>query len=373
MPLKPNCLASAVGSMPHRDAERALDIVMSALPEAPIWPQLSGRGLDEHMEVQYAEGMPRRVIDREKDRMYFDTSGDYSEEFAAFYEAYLTAMDAEDGTGDCSALAISAGHAAGLYALEDRLEARGITPPCIKLHTTGPVSFSLTIVDETKRALYYHEEFRDMIVKALAMKCRWQIQRFRPRAGKCVICFVDEPILSAFGSSTYVSVSREDVVAMLAEVIEAIHADGAVAGVHCCGNTDWSLVIEAGADIVNFDAFDYGETIAMYPAAVKRHLEAGGALAWGVVPTSAAVREQTVDSLAAHYETLTEHLAAKCGIDQGLVRTQTMLTGSCGTGSLEVADAERVFQLTGELSHRLRDRYGFECADYVSAETATLA
>ena len=70
-------------------------------------------------------------------------------------------------------------------------------------------------------------------------------------------------------------------VAKLAEVIEAVHAEGALAGVHCCGNTEWSILIDAGVDIVNFDAFDYGETIALYPEAVKRHLEAGKALAWG--------------------------------------------------------------------------------------------
>ena len=75
------------------------------------------------------------------------------------------------------------------------------------MQTTGPCSFSLTIVDENKRAIYYNEEFRDMIIKALAMKCRWQIQKFQPYADK-IICFIDEPILSAFGSSTYVSVKR---------------------------------------------------------------------------------------------------------------------------------------------------------------------
>ena len=82
--------------------------------------------------------------------------------------------------------------------------------------------------------------------------------------------------------------TREDVIAKLSEVVEAVHAEGALAGVHCCGNTEWSIPIDAGVDIVNFDAFDYGETIALYPEAVKRHLEAGNALAWGIVPTNTA-------------------------------------------------------------------------------------
>ena len=112
-----------------------------------------------------------------------------------------------------------------------------------------------------------------------------------------VICFIDEPILSAFGSSTYVSVKREDVVALISEVIDAVHAEGAIAGIHCCGNTEWSILIDAGVDIVNFDAFGYGETIALYPDAVSRFITGGGLIAWGVVPTSPAIREQTVETL----------------------------------------------------------------------------
>ncbi len=140
--------------------------------------------------------------------------------------------------------------------------------PFVKVQTTGPLSVGLSIVDEKKRAIYYNAEFVDVVVKALAMKCRWQIRKFQPFAEK-VICFVDEPILSAFGSSTYVSVTRDDTVAKLGEVIETVHAEGALAGVHCCGNTEWSILIDAGVDIVNFDAFDYGDTILLYPEAMK--------------------------------------------------------------------------------------------------------
>ena len=358
MSIKPKCLATAIGSLPHGDAAKAVDVVLDAIPDAPIWPQLSARGLNEQMEIQYSEAIPRRVIDEEKGRMYFDTSGDYSEEFAEFYEAYMMAMDPDEGTGDCSAMAISPEFSAGIFELEARLQGEGGKRPFVKVQTTGPCSFSLTVVDENKRALYYNEEFRDVIVKALAMKCRWQIQKFKPYAEK-IICFVDEPILSAFGSSTYVSVQRDDVVAILAEMVEAVHAEGALCGVHCCGNTEWSILVDAGVDIVNFDAFEFGETIAMYPDHIKKLLAEGRVLAWGVVPTSTAIREQTVESLMAQYEKGVDNLVAKTGLDKQLILEQTIITPSCGTGSMEVADAEKVFDLTGKLSTALKERYGF--------------
>jgi len=353
--MKTNCISTAIGSMPFSDVEHAIDVSLNNL-DVPIWPQLSYFGLYEQMEIQYSEGLPCVVIDKEKCRMYFDTSGDYSEEFAEFYENYMLAMDPDDGTGDCSSAAISEEYSKGIYALEKRLEETGKKLDCVKVQVTGPCSFALTIVDENKKAMWYNEEFRDVIIKSIAMKCRWQIQKFSKYAEK-VICFIDEPILSAFGSSTYVSVQREDVVAALEEVIEAVHADNGIAGIHCCGNTEWSILIDAGVDMVNFDAFEFGETIAMYPEHVKKHLENGGTLAWGVVPTSTEIRNQTVESLETQLEKVMDNLTEKTGVDKKIIIEQAVITPSCGTGSMEEADAEKVFELTGKLSNKMKEKY----------------
>lgn len=353
MTIQPKFLSTGIGSMPFADPDYAVGVSLGRLG-APIWPQLPRLGMNEQMEIQYSEGMPRAVIDRVKARMFIDTSGDYSEAFAQFYEAYTAATE---GGGDFEPLAITPAFSQGLYALEKRLKAEGGRRPWLKVQTTGPCSFALTIVDENKRAIWYNEEFRDVIVKALAMKCRWQLRRFRPFAEN-LICFIDEPILSAFGSSTYVGVKREDVVAAVHEVVEAVHAEQGLAGVHCCGNTEWSILIDAGVDIVNFDAFGFGETIAMYADAVRAHLARGGMLAWGVVPTSTAIREQTVDSLRAHLEKVMDHLAAR-GIAKRTIVEQAIITPSCGTGSMDPADTERVFALTAALSQAMKAAHGF--------------
>jgi hypothetical protein len=141
-------------------------------------------------------------------------------------------------------------------------------------------------------------------------------------------------------------------------MIAAVHADGGIAGIHCCGNTEWSILVDAGVDIINFDAFEYGETISMYGSHIKKHLERGGLLAWGVVPTSTAIREATVDSLEAQLEKVMDKLAAQ-GIDKKAITEQAMITPSCGTGSMEPADAEKVFLMVAELSKRMKAKYGY--------------
>ncbi len=355
MTIKTNCISSAIGSMPFADPSHAIDVSLNNLG-CPIWPQLSHFGLYEQMEMQYSEGMPAVVVDEVKGRMYFDTAIDSSEEFAEFYEKYMEAMDEDDGDGDCSAMAISEKYSKGIYALEKRLEETGEKLEWVKVQVTGPISFALTIVDENKRAMWYNDEFRDVIIKAIAMKCRWQIQKFSKYA-KNVVCFIDEPILSAFGSSTYVSVQRDEVVEALEEVIAAVHADGGITGIHCCGNTEWSILMDAGVDMVNFDAFEFGETIAMYPEDVKKHIARGGTLAWGVVPTSTEIRNQDVDSLEIQLEKVMDHLVEKTGIDKQTILEQAVITPSCGTGSMDEADAEKVFKVTGELAKKMQAKY----------------
>jgi methionine synthase II (cobalamin-independent) len=346
MSQEPKCTATAIGSLPHADPQAAVKVVLNAIPDAPIWPQLPANGINEQMEPQYSEGIPRIVIDREKDRIYIDTTGDYSNDLAAFYEDFLAE--------NIDKFQITPAFSKGIYAMYDALEDSGKKRPYVKVQTTGPISFGLTVVDENKRAIYYNEEFMDVVVKTLAMKCRWQIQKFR-KFGEQVICFIDEPILSAFGSSTYVSVTRDDVVAKLNEVVEAVHAEGALAGVHCCGNTEWSILVDAGVDIVNFDAFDYADTIALYAASIKGYLQAGKFLAWGVVPTnSAKIQSQTAETLVAKFWQGVDNLAKATGLSRELIARQAFITPSCGTGSLPVADAEKVFWLLRQTSETLQ-------------------
>lgn len=352
MDVKPACIATAIGSLPHPDADQAMNVVLHAIPNAPIWPQLPKLGLREQMEIQYSEGMPRVVVDEAMQRLYVNTEGDYSEDLASFYESYLAAEE----TGDYSAAEISSRFSSGIPALERRLQQIGRKLPFVKCQVTGPLSFALTIVDQDKRAIYYNEEFADVVVKNTAMKARWQIDKFKPYAER-VICFVDEPILSAFGSSTYVSVQRADVVAKLGEVIDAIHAGGALAGIHCCGNTEWSILVDAGVDIINFDAFDFGESIALYPEHMRKHIvERNNVIAWGIVPTSAAIREQTPEGLVERFDRVVDGLSAATGVGRQQIIGQSIITPSCGTGSMAIADAEQVFSILGKTSDLLRAR-----------------
>ena len=345
MSFSPQCIATGIGSFPHTDAGAACDIILSTIPEAPVWPQLSKIDFREQMEIQFSEGLPCVVFDEVKKRIYFDKGGDYTHALERFYQNYLEE--------NLDYFKISPEYAHGLYEMVKRLSGMHLSSiKYLKTQITGPITIGLSVVDENKRAIYYDEIFRDVVVKGIAMKSRWLLDKFKS-LGYRQICFIDEPILSAFGSSTYVSVQRSDVVKYMSEVIEAIQKEGALAGIHCCGNTEWTILMDAGADIISLDAYDFGETIGYYPKQTKEFLEKGGAIAWGIVPTSEKVLHETTESIIRLLEQRIENLASK-GIERSLLWERCLITPACGTGTRSVELAEKVFTRLSEVRTALR-------------------
>ena len=345
MTFDPKCMATGIGSFPHQDVSAACELILKTTPEIPLWPQLASIDFREQMEIQYSEGLPCVVLDEVKQRMYFDTSGDPTSELEKFYDNIVSE--------NLEYFRISPDFGRGIYEMEKRLSEKNL--PSVKFfksQVTGPITFGLAVVDENKRAIYYNDVFRDVLVKGITMKARWILNKFKP-FGYNQICFIDEPILSAFGSSTYVSLQRADVVGFLSEVVDAIHKEDALVGTHCCGNTEWPILIDAGINILSFDAFEYGETIGLYPEQIKKFLEDGGIIAWGIVPTSDKINQETPDSLVKKLKEKVKNLANK-GIDENLIWEKCLLTPSCGTGSLSMELSNKVFHSLSEVSRMLR-------------------
>jgi methionine synthase II (cobalamin-independent) len=235
-----------------------------------------------------------------------------------------------------------------------RLAKQTAPPVAVKGQVTGPVTFGLGLKDRQARPVFYDLHARDAAVKLLALKAAWQVEVLKT-LGVPVIVFVDEPALAGYGSSEMISISGEEILAALNEVFEAIHKAGGIAGIHICANTDWGLILESTVDVVNFDAFGYADRFLLYADQVGPFLARGGLIAWGLIPTGPAdvIDAESVDTLVARWRELLA-AAAAAGLDTEVLRRQSLITPSCGTGSLSVAHARKVLDLTREVSRVVR-------------------
>jgi hypothetical protein len=346
MKLQGNYQTTAVGSFPHKGGA-AVSERLVALLDIPCWPQLPRRDFRESMYVQYSAALPAIKIDKAHEKITFDTSGDLSDELERFYSHYLA--------DDLNAFGLPPEYAAGFYDLLDVLAST--SGNWAKGQVTGPISFGLTVTDQDLRASLYDELLADAIVKNAAWNARWQIRQLgkvRPN----VLMFVDEPYMAAFGSA-YISLGREQAVTMLDETFAAIHQEGALAGVHCCANTDWSVLLATSVDVLNLDAYGYLENLALYPAELRAFLDRGGFIAWGIVPNNGDIMSQTAEMLAQRLMAGLELVASKAQargmtISVEELGQRSLLTTSCGLGPSTVPIAERALDTLAQMGALLR-------------------
>lgn len=335
--------ATGIGSFPHHDEGSAFSVILDNFPEIPFWPQLPKLSFLEGMVLQYSEGFPSLRWDKEGQRFWVDTSEGFEGEAERFYK------DIEEQ--NIEPFGMTEKFAKGLQILN--VLARepyrsGIK--CMKGQIAGPVTFGLSLVDPQRRPIFYDPTLRDILVKHLSSKARWMERKFRELfPEKPSILFFDEPSLSSFGSA-FSSLNREEVILSLNECSKGVEG---LKGVHCCGNTDWSLLLSTDLDILSFDAYGYLETLSLYPRELRAFLERGGILAWGIVPTNEGILKEDARSLVSRLRNGLGSLSKK-GIDRELLQ-QAIITPSCGTASLPIPLAERVCRLTAEVSKRMRE------------------
>ena len=203
----------------------------------------------------------------------------------------------EDVYGDnVDAFAISEQAAPGFYALLERLPRMAEGIRYVKGQLTGPFTLGIGLKDENGKPVIYDGAYFDIIKKALRMKAAWMIKAIkRVCPDKEVLLFFDEPALVSFGSA-FVSVSARAVTSLFDEVREGLDAR---VGVHCCGNTDWSVLLRTGVDIINYDAFNFMETLFYFRRELSAFLARGGRIAPGIVPSSGeALHEASLADLA---------------------------------------------------------------------------
>lgn len=344
-----NGLATAIGSLPHKDADTALDLVFKYTPQAPFWPQLPKRDIREGMIAQFTENFSC-ISPAHPDSL---SSGVYLRNengLEAFYEKIINQ--------DVEYFRITRDYAAGLYAFKERLNSQ---PDLlkeiryIKCHVTGPFTFGASLKDENNRAYLHDSVFMQAFIKGLAMKAAWQV-KFFSEFGKGIILFIDEPFLGCFGSA-YTPLTRENAVSVLQEFTGSIKQAGNVMlGVHCCGNTDWSIFTEVeGIGIINFDAFNFQDRLLLYAGDINKFLKRGGIICWGIVPTQEFNNSEPAGLLAGKILEAIEILAKK-GVDKGLLLKNMLISPACGLGSLDSKKADKILERLSETSILLRKK-----------------
>lgn len=336
MKLKNHFEITGIGSMPHESEEKACDIVFPNFPKIPFWPQLVNKSFLEDMMAQFSERMPGIEVDQEKKKVFINRNRNIKKEIEELNEQYASE--------DLEYFSISEDYAAGFYEYLHRLENLDVTMlDYLKGQITGLISFAFTVSDENGIPLFFDKELREAAVKTLSRRAQWQAAKLK-NIFKDIIIFIDEPSLVFFKQAASNSkIKKEDLILYINRIVNAIHTEACYAGIHCCGDADWDFLLRTDIDILNVDAYNYGGSFVKSHERILNFLERDGIIAWGMVPTASNALKEDVNSLVAKLEHYIKLLAEK-NIDRQKIINSSLITPSCGCGTLSKQDAENVIE-----------------------------
>lgn len=318
-------IATSIGSLPHEDPGEAVDFVLQQQPRLPAAPSLPGRSRREGMIAQAAHGVAGITV-TDDGSLLIDDSG----------------LDPEAPLWDAGfASDAFVGLRAFLTAVSDR---RGP----VKLSLTGPVTLGVAL-----HAAGVGPEIAFRVASsAVRQRATALVEHAKQRAPEAqLVVFVDEP---ALGSAMVPEFPIDPVSAVdLTSGALAVVEGGAVAGLHCCATTaDWRLLMQAGPQILSLPTDGGLEKAA---GAFAAFLERGGWVAWGAVPTDRPIGT-TIERMWRKLALLWSDLVNQGGCDPTLLRTQAMITPSCGLVHHGVPQAEQVLWFANRLAERLHDQ-----------------
>ena len=333
-----NLLTTAMAVMPHKDVDRALETALSL--DIPFWPQLPRYSYYEDMYVQASEHFPGLVLDMEKQTLRFslDKFMDELEEALAHFE--------EPEYFDISPTYSVVYHRFLELDLADR--------PAIRGQLEGPISFGFNVRDQDDRPIIFDDTVRPFMLEFMARRVNVQLARLK-KLNPNAFMFVDEPGLQfLFSAMAGYSdqAAQKDLEAFFAMIDRP-------RGVHLCGNPDWDFLLNLDLDILSLDIYSNGEVFSSYGSSIRRFLDRGGWLVWGIVPTNFEPFEQeNIHSLEERLLGLWDFLEEK-GIDRDFLISRSLLSPAtcCLVNPDGEKTVEKAFTMIRELSHRLRDRF----------------
>jgi len=338
MPIPGNLLTTAMAVMPHTDVDQALETALSM--DIPFWPQLPNLNYYEDMYVQVAEHFPGIILDVEKRTLRFSL-----EKFINEVEETMTHFE-EPQYFDISKTYSAVYHRFLSMNFSER--------PAIRGQLEGPISFGFNVLDQDERPIIFDDTVHPSLIEFMAKRVNVQLERLK-LLNENAFMFIDEPGLQ-FLFSAMAGYGDQKAKKDLESFFSMIDKPR---GIHLCGNPDWDFLLGLEMDILSLDVYSNGEVFANYSNSIKRFLDRGGIIVWGIVPTNfEPFAEENTSSLEKRLEEIWQILDRK-GIDQDFLLSRSLLSPAtcCLVNPDKEKTVEKAFKMISRLSEKLREKY----------------
>ena len=338
MAIPGNLLTTAMAVMPHTDVQRALDAALSL--DIPFWPQLPNYSYYEDMYVQASEHFPGICLDLNNRKLSFST-----DKFIAELEETLAHFEEPDYFDVSAEYSVVYRQFLGLN-LADR--------PAIRGQLEGPISFGFNVLDESERPILFNDTVRPFMLEFMARRINVQLQKLKERNVNAFM-FVDEPGMQFLFSALagYGDIKAKTDLDQFFAMVERPR------GIHLCGNPDWDFLLGLDLDVLSLDIYTNAEIFSAYATSIRKFLDRGGTIVWGIVPTGVeAFEKENFQSLVSQLENVWRVLRER-GIDFDLLLSRSLLSPAtcCLVNPDREKTVEKAFDQIRRISRLMREHY----------------
>lgn len=229
--------------------------------------------------------------------------------------------------------------------------------PNVVINLLGPFTISQILTSAAEEQMLTDKTYRKLFIQSVCVKALWAIKKIKEINPDTIpIIILEEPLFGHLGDIKRENddITTDLVIALFSRVIEKLKEAGAAVGIQCLDKCDWKIPINAGVDLISFDAYNNPNNLCIIPEKVIEFIARGGKINWGIIPVmnEAMVKSINIDYVEKRLFATMEGLIL-AGVPEKYVYNSAMVSTQGDLNSLSIIFAEKALILANQLSKRI--------------------
>lgn len=229
--------------------------------------------------------------------------------------------------------------------------------PYAYINLLGPFSISQVLLNAAKEQMLTDKTFRKLFIQSVCVKALWAIEKIKEISPNTTpIIILEEPEYGKLGN---IKRENEDITVdlvtnLFARTVEKIKSSGAIVAIQCLEKCDWKIPINAGVDIISYDAYNNPNNLCIIPEQITLYLRQGGKINWGIVPVlnESMVKSLNISFIEQRLKATMEGLTL-AGVPNSLVENSAYVSIQGNVDNLPLIFAEKAIILSTQLGKKL--------------------
>lgn len=344
MKLSTRCIP--LGKLPYENVETTVKMAAKLFEKLPFIAELPNLSQDDNITQRTFENIPGVKFQDNKVKLKVASN---------HYKQWMTKLEKAFNHPDLENLepfAINAPFSEKYFQMIKKFES-----PNAIVNILGPFSISQILENVAEEEMLVDKTYRKLFIQAVCVKALWAIKNIKeanPNAQPLII--LEEPLLATLGDIKRENeeITIELVTNLFSRVVEKLHEEGALVGVQCLDKCDWKIPINAGVDLISFDAYNNPNNIAIIPEALIEFISRGGKINWAIVPTTneALVKSLNIDIITNRLLATMEGVIVS-GVPAKFVYNSAYVSVQGNTNHLPIIFAEKAIILASQLAKKI--------------------